>query len=82
MTEFQQLAEIADPNALPSDLATYQLYAVTAWQSGEPRIVDDEHSELRWVTPEAAIVLTDLALAGYRPILRDLGMPSVYVNPH
>ena len=38
------LAPIIDPHVATT---TYRMYAVTAWQ-GEPKILDREHSELRW----------------------------------
>jgi hypothetical protein len=48
------------------------MYLVTGWQGGEPTILDDEHSELRWFTRTAAIALHDLALDDYRPLLLEI----------
>jgi hypothetical protein len=43
------------------------MYAVTAWH-GEAEILDQEHSELRWVPLNVATSLPDLALEAYRPL--------------
>jgi 8-oxo-dGTP diphosphatase len=47
------------------------MYIVTAWDGGEPILVGDEHTELRWLSAEQADVLPDLALQEYRPLLGD-----------
>ncbi len=47
------------------------MYSVTAWEGGEP-LLGDEHTELRWFTPTAAIALPDLALEEYRPLLGNM----------
>jgi 8-oxo-dGTP diphosphatase len=66
--EYQLAATLDDP---ASPATHYHLYAVTRWR-GEPAILDNEHSELRWVALSAASVLPELALEGYRAMLRDL----------
>jgi 8-oxo-dGTP diphosphatase len=66
------LGSIADPNATADDPITYHMYVVTAWRGGEPTMVDDEHTELRWFAQAAAISLPDLALAEYRPLLQKI----------
>jgi 8-oxo-dGTP diphosphatase len=71
-TEYRLLVSIADPNATADDPVTYHMYAVTAWRGGEPTMVGDEHTELRWFKQAAAISLPDLALAEYRPLLREI----------
>ena len=58
---------IPDPN-MP---ATYHMFLVTGWE-GEPTILDDEHTELRWFSPETALKLADLALEEYCPLLERL----------
>lgn len=50
----------------------HHLFAITAWQGGEPRIANDEHSELRWFDVEAACARPDLALPQYRTVFRSL----------
>ncbi len=64
---YTALARIPDPNAP----ATYHMYFVTHWE-GEPTILDDEHTELRWFSPGDARQLADLALEEYRPFFEKL----------
>lgn len=71
-TSFSFLTSITDPNAPESDPAIYHLYAVTVWDGGEPALLGDEHTELRWFALETAIGLPDLALDEYRPLFRGL----------
>jgi 8-oxo-dGTP diphosphatase len=66
-TSYRLLEPISDPNAT-DDPATYHMYVVAAWQ-GAPRLLDDEHTELRWFEPATAIALPDLALEEYRRLL-------------
>ena len=70
--DFRFIRSIPDPNTATDDPATYHMYAVVAWEGGEPRILDDEHSELRWFTFEDAASLPDLALEEYRDLLREV----------
>lgn len=70
--DFRFIRSIADPNTATDDPATYHMYAITAWEGGEPKILDDEHSELRWLTFEDAASLPDLALEEYRNLLREV----------
>lgn len=71
-TAFSFIGVIVDPDASKTDSATYHLYVVTAWDGGEPALVCDEHIELRWFTPDAALGLGDLALDEYRDVFRDI----------
>lgn len=71
-TRFSLLGAIGDPNASQTDPVTYNMYSVIEWIGGEPTLLGDEHSELRWFTRAAAIVLRDLALEEYRSLLTDL----------
>jgi mutator protein MutT len=68
--EFQSLVQIADPNVKASAI-TYHLYAVDRWD-GTPRIMDDEHSELRWVGLGDARKMSGLALEAYREVFAGL----------
>ena len=71
-TSFTFLTEIADPNAPESDPATYYLYGVTTWDGGEPTLLGDEHSELKWIALGTAITIPELALEEYRLLFRHL----------
>jgi 8-oxo-dGTP diphosphatase len=55
-----------------ADPATYRMYSMTRWGGGEPTLFGDEHTELQWFTPSAAIALHDLALEEYRPLLGNM----------
>jgi 8-oxo-dGTP diphosphatase len=59
---FLGIYEDVDPTS--RDLFRHYLFLVTRW-SGDPRIANEEHSELRWFTPDEAERL-DLA-----PSLKD-----------
>ena len=61
-----------DAIAVPDKARLYHLYEVTAWSGGEPRLLGDEHSEMRWFDVAAAGELDGLALSGYRALLRRL----------
>jgi len=67
-SRFSFLTSIPDPNASEDDPATYHFYSVCAWAGGEPVLVGDEHSELRWFSMLTAMVLSDLALEEYRSL--------------
>jgi 8-oxo-dGTP diphosphatase len=71
-TSFSFLGSIKDPHATEADPATYHMYSVTAWEGGEPTLLGDEHTELYWFAPAAAIALPDLALEEYRPLFSDM----------
>ena len=71
-TRFVFLVSLADPNASEAGLATYHMYSISDWDGGEPALVGNEHSELRWFTLEAATALPDLASDEYRALLRGL----------
>jgi len=69
---FWKIREIIEPNPSINGDALYHMYAVNAWAGGEPSIVGDEHSEIRWFSIHAACALQHLALDEYVPILRKL----------
>jgi 8-oxo-dGTP pyrophosphatase MutT (NUDIX family) len=69
--EYRPLAPITDPHV---ETTTYRMYAVTGWH-GEPEILDQEHSELRWFALSAATALPDLALEAYRSLFDGLAAP-------
>lgn len=50
----------------------FHIFAASNWRGGEPSMKSNEHSELRWFTPEEACALDKLALAGYRASFRSL----------
>lgn len=68
--DHRPVGSIPDPNARDEDVV-YHLYVVTRW-TGEPRIMDDEHTEMRWLTKRSALALEDLALVEYRALIEAL----------
>lgn len=64
------LATMPDPS--PAVEARYHVFVVTGWTGGEPRMLGDEHSEIRWVPIDAAARLPDLAIEAYRDLFRSL----------
>jgi 8-oxo-dGTP diphosphatase len=71
-TAYRLIDTIVDPNAEAIDPITYYMYVVTAWDGGEPTIIDDEHTKLSWFVLEDAAVLSDLALDEYRSLFKKL----------
>jgi 8-oxo-dGTP diphosphatase len=69
-TRFVATGTIADPNEV-ADPATYHMFVVSEW-TGEPRLIGDEHSTLRWIAFDAAANMAGLALEEYRPLLHGL----------
>src|SRR5215831_5052317 len=51
-TKYTPLCSINDPNS--GDSITYHVYAITAWEGGEPMMTGDEHTELGWFALDAA----------------------------
>ena len=72
---YRAVARIADPNTT-SEPITYHMYAVREWR-GEPSIINDEHTELRWFTFEEAKALPDLALEDYRLLFDSLRLADI-----
>lgn len=68
-TSFGWRTRIADPNA--PDSVVYHMAVVEAW-TGEPALLGDEHTELRWHGLAAACSLPDLALPDYRSLFIEL----------
>lgn len=64
-TCLRELGTIEEPNPAAYGAVTYHLYAVTAWDGGEPVLVGDEHTELRWCALEQAASIEGLAMAEY-----------------
>ena len=50
----------------------YFMYRIDAWNGGEPRIANDEHTDLRWFPLREAAALPDLAASDYIALFRAL----------
>lgn len=51
---FEQIRQIEEPDPRTNGDVIYHMFAVTAWNGGEPRALGNEHSQLRWFDLEAA----------------------------
>lgn len=71
-TRSRQVGELPEPRPELYGSARLHFFAVTAWRGGEPALLGDEHTELRWFEVEAACALPDLAASGYHAIFRRL----------
>jgi 8-oxo-dGTP diphosphatase len=69
--DYRLINSIRDPNATHEDVI-YHMHVVTAWAGGEPRLMDREHIELRWLSKQEALGITDLALEEYRTLIEGL----------
>ena len=67
---FEPFLRIPDPHAVAEPI-TYHMYLVRDW-SGTPKIVDAEHTELRWFSVDEACRLDDLALEEYVSLFEKL----------
>ncbi len=56
VTAARFLHEYTDKDPTSKEMYHHHLYLVTGWQ-GEPRIANEEHSEIRWCTAEEAATL-------------------------
>lgn len=65
---FEEIAVLGEPQPASHGEAQYHMFLVTAWD-GDLRLLDSEHSELRWLTLDHALALP-LAHPGYRILFR------------
>jgi len=65
---FEEIATLEEPQPAENGEANYHIFAVTAW-TGEPRLLNAEHSELRWLSLDQALVLS-LAHPRYGQLFR------------
>ena len=66
--EFAKLSVIDEPDRARHGDGRYHMYIVTAWDGGEPRMLGEEHVDMRWFTPAEAAALPALALPEYRDV--------------
>ncbi|QKD19654.1 NUDIX domain-containing protein [Mesorhizobium sp. NZP2077] len=69
--------------APPEASATFHVYRVDKWR-GRPRLIDDEHTELRWFAATAIACEGELALPQLGEMLGNLDIPrgaeSAYIS--
>ena len=54
---FEEIAVLEEPRPVEHGEAQYHVFIVTAWAGGEPRLLNAEHSELRWLSLDHALAL-------------------------
>lgn len=69
-TSYARLAVLHEVDEAEGPTAEYHVFLVTEWEGGEPACLGEEHTEVRWFTPERALAL-DLVHPGYRQLLRE-----------
>jgi mutator protein MutT len=69
---FRKIGTITEPDTQGNGDIIYHMYEVSDWTGGEPRIIGDEHSDIKWFSIDSACALEDLALTEYPVILRRL----------
>jgi 8-oxo-dGTP diphosphatase len=64
---FEQIAVLPEPRPAEYGDARYHVFVVRAWDGGEPRLMDAEHSKLHWMS-----VADALAMPVAHPAYREL----------
>jgi 8-oxo-dGTP diphosphatase len=67
---YTPLASVVDNGPRERGEATYHMHLVRTWRGEGPVMLNDEHTDLAWFTPEEACALPDLALPDYAAIFR------------
>jgi mutator protein MutT len=73
---FRWVAELSEPVESGGAAARYHVFVVTEWNGGEPELLGDEHTEMRWVDTAQALRLNDIAHPGYVGIFSRLATKS------
>jgi 8-oxo-dGTP pyrophosphatase MutT (NUDIX family) len=64
-TQFRLVATVREKQPEIYGDALHHVYAVTAWQGGEPANVCDEHTELKWFSISEMRLLTNIVDGDY-----------------
>ena len=70
---FEEIAVLGEPDPAKHGEGRYHIFVVTDW-AGEPRLRGPEHSELRWLSLEQALILP-LAHPEYPALFRSVLRP-------
>jgi 8-oxo-dGTP diphosphatase len=71
-TQYASLAQLPEPEETGHKRAHYHVYLITEWMGGDPKLLGDEHTEMRWVAPSEAAALPDLSHPQYASVFRAL----------
>jgi 8-oxo-dGTP diphosphatase len=69
---FMLARSIERPSSDPYGRSVFHCFAIREWDGGDPKMLGDEHAEIRWFAVADACALEDLALAEYRDVFRSL----------
>ena len=69
-TEFRLIAAVREPQPERYGDALHHIYAVTAWQGGDPVNICDEHTELKWFSVGEMRGLTNIVDPNYARLAR------------
>ena len=58
--EFELLEVISKPDLKDGVETEYHIYVVTKWQGGQPQLLGDEHSEIRWFPLSSVATLSPI----------------------
>jgi 8-oxo-dGTP diphosphatase len=73
--EFSLIASVAERRPDLYGAALHHIYAVTAWNGGEPTNASDEHTEIRWFTIDEMHRLTNIVDSDY------VRLSQLIINP-
>ena len=74
-TRFRLIATVKERKPEIYGDALHHIYAVTAWQGGDPANICDEHTELKWFSVSEMLLLTNIVDSDY-PRFAQLAMTS------
>ena len=74
-TRFRLIATVKERKPEIYGDALHHVYAVTAWQGGDPANICDEHTELKWFSVSEMLLLTNIVDSDY-PRFAQLAMTS------
>ena len=74
-TRFRLIATVKERKPEIYGDALHHVYAVTAWQGGDPANICDEHTELKWFSVSEMLLLTNIVDSDY-PRFARLAMTS------
>jgi len=69
---FHRLTQFSEMQAGDGLAVRYHVYAVTEWNGGEPRLLGDEHTAMRWVKASDVSTLDDIAHPQYARVFSEL----------
>jgi 8-oxo-dGTP diphosphatase len=64
-TRFRLIATVKERKPEIYGDALHHVYAVTAWQGGDPANICDEHTELKWFSVSEMLLLTNIVDSDY-----------------